>query len=130
MPLNRLGARPRREDRDVSVLHAGCPRETDATLDASVEESGKPAMGEPWVMDSVLVFFGCRPCAYAFLSELRRRSDGMLWDARVRLEGEQPAVVVPAGAWRRDRSLAGLARDYGGTVRPDERRRARHHRAA
>jgi hypothetical protein len=81
-------------------------------------------------MDSVLVFFGCRPCAFAFLSELRRRSDGMLWDARVRLEGERPAVVVPASAWRRERSLPELARDYGGEVRADERRRSRRHRAA
>ena len=76
------------------------------------------------------MFFGCRSCAYAFLSEVRRRSDTMLWDIRVRRTGERPAVVVPRQAWRSERLLPALAIDYGGDVQSDERRRARARSAA
>lgn len=75
-------------------------------------------------MHSVLVAFDALPDAYAFVSEIRRRSDTMLWDVRVR-RTPSPVVVVPERIWRREAFVRGVAERYGGAIREDDRARVR-----
>ncbi len=76
-------------------------------------------------MRAVLVAFDVPADAYAFVSEIRRRADTMLWDVRVRRAGGQPVVVVPERVWRRDASVRGVAERFGGRIRGDDRARDR-----
>jgi|1186.fasta_scaffold322568_2 hypothetical protein len=72
-------------------------------------------------MRSVLVAFTAPADAYAFLSEIRRRADSMLWDVVVRRPEDESVVVVPERIWRRDRFVRGIAERYGGAIRDDDR---------
>jgi len=72
-------------------------------------------------MRSVLVAFAAPSDAYAFLSEIRRRADSLLWDVVVRRPEDEAVVVVPERIWRRDRFVRGIAERYGGLVREDDR---------
>ena len=72
-------------------------------------------------MRSVLVAFDAVSDAYAFVSEIRRRADTLLWDVRVRRTGNQAVAVVPERIWRRDGFVRTTAERYGGRVREDDR---------
>jgi hypothetical protein len=79
-------------------------------------------------MRAVLVDFATPAEAYAFVSEIRRRADTMLWDVRVRREANRAVVVVPERTWRADAFVRAVAMSSGGVVREDDRvrDRARH----
>jgi hypothetical protein len=70
---------------------------------------------------SVLVAFATAGDAYAFVAEIRRRADSLLWDVRVRRTERGAVVVVPERVWRRDGFVRGVALRFGGEVRADDR---------
>jgi hypothetical protein len=72
-------------------------------------------------MHAILVSFGTTSEAYAYVSEIRRRADSMLWDVRVRRSENEAVVVVPDRVWRRDSFFAEVSDRYGGRVRDDDR---------
>jgi hypothetical protein len=72
-------------------------------------------------MHAILVAFAAPSEAYAFVSEIRRRADSMLWDVRVRRAATDPVVVVPERVWRREAFVRSVAERYGGEVRDDDR---------
>lgn len=80
-------------------------------------------------MRSVLVAFDAVPDAYAFVSEIRRRADSLLWDVRVRRTANEGAVqgvvIVPERIWRREAYVRSTAERYGGRIREDDRARDR-----
>jgi hypothetical protein len=76
-------------------------------------------------MHSVLVAFDAPADAYAFVSEIRRRADSLLWDVRVRRADGRRVVVVPERVWRREAFVRSVAERYGGTIRDDDRSRDR-----
>jgi len=76
-------------------------------------------------MHAILVAFATPSEAYAFVSEIRRRADSMLWDVRVRRAESDVVVVVPERIWRREAFVRSVAERYGGTVRDDDRARDR-----
>ena len=79
-------------------------------------------------MRSVLVSFAAPADAYAFVSEIRRRADSLLWEVVVRRPEEEAVVVVPEGIWRRDRFVRGVAERYGGAIRDDDQSSERRRR--
>ncbi|HEX5826564.1 MAG TPA: hypothetical protein VFY23_03530 [Candidatus Limnocylindrales bacterium] len=76
-------------------------------------------------MRAVLVDFASPSEAYAFVSEIRRRADTMLWDVRVRREPDRAVVVVPERTWRADAFVRAVAMTSGGAIREDDRARDR-----
>lgn len=76
-------------------------------------------------MQAVLVAFATRSDAFAFVSEIRRRADSLLWDVRVRATTAPAVVVVPERIWRGERFVRTIAERYGGSIRDDDRARER-----
>jgi hypothetical protein len=72
-------------------------------------------------MHSVLVVFDAPADASAFVSEIRRRADTLLWEVRVRRADGRRVVVVPEGIWRGEGFFRSVAERYGGSIRDDER---------
>jgi len=65
----------------------------------------------------VHVLFDTTATAYEFLSEIRRRSDSLLWDVRVRDSHQGTDVVIPRKAWDREPFMESVAATYGADVR-------------
>ncbi len=78
-------------------------------------------------MSAILIAFDKQTDAFAFVSEIRRRADTMLWEVHVRRQDGHAVVVVPEVTWRRDRFVRGVALRYGGFIREDDRTGDRCH---
>lgn len=76
-------------------------------------------------MRAVLVSFPSPSEAYAYVSEIRRRADSLLWDVRVRRVGDGAVVVVPEQTWRMDACVRSVAMTSGGRIREDDRAQER-----
>ena len=67
-------------------------------------------------MAVIRVFFVSTRAAFSFVSEIRRRSDSLLWDLRVRRRDGGAEVLVPEDAWRREPFMKSVATEYGGVL--------------
>ena len=67
-------------------------------------------------MTVVTVYFASAIVAYQFVSEIRRKSDSLLWDLRVTRRNGGADVVFPGPLWRSKPTLRVIAETYGGDV--------------
>jgi hypothetical protein len=73
----------------------------------------------PEPVSGVRVVFRSVAIAFAFVSEIRRRSDSFLWDVTVRPQPNGADVVIPHVVWKGEPFIKRVARAYGGDVRGD-----------
>jgi len=62
------------------------------------------------------VVFVSAAAAYRFVSEIRRRSDSLLWDIGVRRRKNGADVVTPQDVWKHERFIESVAASHGGEI--------------
>jgi hypothetical protein len=70
-------------------------------------------------VSTVHVVFSSAVSAYSFVSEIRRQSDSLLWDVRVRPRQDGAEVLIPSLAWTLEPFIRRVAAAHGGDVEGD-----------
>ena len=70
-------------------------------------------------MSTVHVVFSSAVSAYSFVSEIRRQSDSLLWDVRVRPRQDGAEVLIPERTWGLKPFVRRVAAAHGRDVEGD-----------